>query len=139
MKMEINGIKREVIIMQAPQGSYYYDKDLWLPQFPLYIGMCEPMTEDEESYGDVLVCPISDGNGGYASITVNEVKNVLWPYDLIRVIRGYAKRRASDNLKEVVEAIMGMFEIHKTPISISTREYVNDVMNGNIKKITTKG
>ena len=135
MKLEINGIKREVQIIQAPQGSFCYD-DTGIINFPLFVAICEP-TEEELSWGDVLVCPIFDGNGGYAGITVNEVKNELWPFDLKRLIRGYAERRESDNLKEAVEDIMGMFEMHKTPISLSVREYVNDVMNGTITKIPT--
>lgn len=137
MKLEIDGIKREVQIIQAPQGSFCYDED-GLINFPLFVAICEP-TEEELSWGDVLVCPIFDGNGGYAGITVNEVKNELWPFDLKRLIKGYAERRESDNLKEVVEEIMGMFEMHKTPISLSAREYVSDVMNGIITKIPTNG
>lgn len=138
MKLEIDGIKREVQIIQAPQGSFCYDED-GLIEFPLFVAICEP-TEEELLWGwEVLVCPIFDGNGGYAGITVNEVKNELWPFDLKRLIRGYAERRESDNLKEVVEEIMGMFEMHKTPIPLPVRKYVDDVMNGIITKIPTNG
>ena len=137
MKLEIDGIKREVQIIQAPQGSFCYD-DEGIINFPLFVAICEP-TEEELSWGEVLVCPIFDVNGGYATITVNEVKNELWPFDLKRLIKGYAERRESDNLKEVAEEVMGMFEMHKTPISLNAREFVSDIMNGTITKIPTNG
>ena len=86
MKFKIGQLRREVQIMQAPQGSFCYD-DTGIINFPLFVAICEP-TEEELSWGDVLVCPIFDGNGGYAGITVNEVKNELWPFDLKRLIRG---------------------------------------------------
>ena len=140
MKLEVKGIKRDVIIMQAPQGSFYYDKDLWLPQFPTYIGMCEPMTEDEERYGDVIVFPIDGGyNGGYEGIEPQWIMNYVMIGVLQKLIKNYAFENECDNLKEAVEEIMDLFEIHKTPIPLPVRKYVNDVMNGTITKIPNNG
>ena len=140
MKLEINGIKREVQIMQAPQGSFYCDKDLWLPQFPIYIGMCEPMTKDEGNYGNVIIFPIYGGyNGGYECIEPQWVMYYVRLVVLHKLIPKYAFENECDHLKEAVEGLMDLFEIHKTPITLSVREYVNDVMNGTITKMPTNG
>ena len=140
MKIKVNGIKREVQIMQAPQGSFYCDKDSEEPLFPIYIGMCEPITEDEESYGNVLVFPIDGGyNGGYECTDPQWIMNDVMIGVLEKLIVNYAFENKCDNLKEAVERIMDLFEIHKTPIRLNVREYVDDVMNGTITKIPTNG
>lgn len=138
MKLEINGIKREVQIVQAPQGSFCCLEGLGLPAFPLFVCLCEAITEKETPYGKVLVCPIFDNNGGYGSIEVDEVKNELCPSDLKRLIINYTNSYEFDNLKDVLREIMYMFEIHKTPILQITKEYVKDVMDGIITEIPTE-
>ena len=142
MKLEINGIKREVQIMQAPQGSFYCDEGSEEPLFPMYIGMCEPITKDEEWYTSrrVLLVPIiGDYHKRYEGIEKINILNDLSLYDLQKLIKKYAFEYECDNLKEAVEEIMDMFEIHKTPITLRVRKYVDDVMNGIITKIPTNG
>lgn len=140
MRLKINGIKREVIIMQAPQGSFYYDEDLCEPQFPMYIGMCEPLTKEEETYGDVIVFPIDGGyNDGYECIEPKWILNHVSPDYLRRLLINYTSQIQCDNLKDAVEPLMNLFEIHKTPIPLPVRKYVDDVMNGIITKIPTNG
>lgn len=142
MKMEINGIKREVQIMQAPQGSYYCDEGSEEPLFPMYIGMCEPITKDEEWYtsrGVLLVPIIGNCYKPYEGIERIDILNDVSLYDLQELIPKYAFENECDNLKEVVEQLMDLFEIHKTPIRLSVRKYVSDVMNGTITKIPNNG
>ena len=140
MKLEIKGLKREVQIMQAPQGSYYYEEEDWRPQFPLYIGICEPITRDEEVYGNVIVFPIDGGyNNGYECIEPKWILNDVKLGYLDKMIVNYTVENSCDNLKEAVEQIMDMFEINKTPIPLCVREFVSDVMNGIITEIPTNG
>lgn len=138
MKLGINGIKREVQIVQAPQGSFCCLEGLGLPAFPLFVGLCEAITEEETPYGEVLVCPIFDAKGGYSSINVDEIKNELHLSDLKKLIINYANNYEFDSLKEIVEEIMYLFKIHKTPILHITEQYVQDVMNEVITEIPTE-
>lgn len=140
MKFKIGQLRREAQIMQAPQGSFYYDEYLWEPQFPMYIGICEPITDEETNYGNLIVFPI-DGryNKGYGCIEPICILNEVSIYDLQKLIVIYAIKNECDNLKEAVEEIMDLFEIHKTPIPLPVRKYVSDVMNGIITKIPTNG
>lgn len=132
MKLEINGIEREVQIVQAPQGAFCCLDELAFPSFPLFVGLCKAITDKETPYGEILTCPIFDCNGGYASINVDGVKNELELSDLEQFIKNYTVNFEFTSLKEVVEDIMYYFEIHKTPISKTTRNYVKRVMNGTI-------
>ena len=140
LELETHEIKRDVIVMQAPQGSYYYEEEIWKPQFPLYIGMCEPITREEEVYGNVIVFPIDGGgyNHGHECVAPRGIMNEVSLYYLRKFIADYAYENECDNLKEAVEEIMDMFEIHKTPIPLSVRKYVDDVMNGVITEIPTR-
>lgn len=138
MKLEINGIKREVQIVQAPQGSFCCSEGFGLPAFPLFVCLCEAITEKETPYGKVLVCPIFDSNGGYGSIEVDEVKNELRLSDLKKLITNYTDIYEFDTLKDVVREIMYMFELHRTPVLQTTKEYIQDVMNGIITEIPTE-
>ena len=132
MKLEINGIEREVQIVQAPQGAFCCLDELAFPSFPLFVGLCKAITDKETPYGEILICPIFDCNGGYASINVDEVKNELELSDLEQFIKNYTVNFEFTSLKEVVEGIMYYFEIHKTPISKMARDYVKRVMDGTI-------
>lgn len=132
MKLEINGIEREVQIVQAPQGAFCCLDELAFPSFPLFVGLCKAITDKETPYGEILICPIFDCNEGYASINVDEVKNELELSDLEQFIKNYTVNFEFTSLKEVVEDIMYYFEIHKTPISKMARDYVKRVMDGTI-------
>lgn len=132
MKLEINGIEREVQIVQVPQGAFCCLDELAFPSFPLFVGLCKAITDKETPYGKILICPIFDCNGGYASINVDEVKNELELSDLKQFIKNYAVNFEFTSLKDVVEDIMYYFEIHKTPISKMARDYVKRVMDGSV-------
>ena len=132
MKLKINDIEREVQIVQAPQGAFCCLDELAYPAFPLFVGLCKAITKEETSYGDILMFPIFDGNFGYASISVDDVKNELELSDLKQFIKNYTVNYEYTSLKEVVEEIMYYFEIHKTPISKMAHDYVKRVMNGEI-------
>lgn len=45
MKLEINGIEREVQIVQAPQGAFCCLDELAFPSFPLFVGLCKAITD----------------------------------------------------------------------------------------------
>ena len=137
MKLKINDIEREVQIVQAPQGAFCCLDELALPSFPLFVGLCKAITDKETPYGEVLVCPIFDNNEGYASINVDEVKNELYVSDLKKLIRNYSVNFEYDSLKEIVESIMYDFNIHKTPITIGARKFIEKVMDGTITDIPT--
>lgn len=132
MKLKINDIEREVQIVQAPQGAFCCLDELAFPSFPLFVGLCKAITDKETPYGEILICPIFDCNGGYASINVDEVKNELELSDLEQFIKNYTVNFEFTSLKEVVEDIMYYFEIHKTPISKMARDYVKRVMDGSV-------
>lgn len=132
MKLKINGIEREVQIVQAPQGAFCCLDELAYPAFPLFVGLCKAITKEETSYGDILMFPIFDGNFGYASISVDDVKNELILQDLEQFITNYAINYEYRPLKDVVHDIMYNFYTHKTPISEATRAYVKRVMDGTI-------
>ena len=53
------------------------------------------------------------------------------------MIRNYSVNFEYDSLKEIVESIMYDFNIHKTPITIGARKFIEKVMDGTITDIPT--
>lgn len=133
MRLCINGIERSVQVIPAPQFSYCISDDSCFPMFPLFVGVCEAYGREKE-LGSILMCPIFDNNSGYASISVNEIKNEVTRGDVKRCILNYHEIAGSDSLKKCVEVIMPLFAARNIPVLPSAQDYIEDIMEGLISE-----
>lgn len=110
MKIEINGIKREVQIMPAPSKCFCIFEECCTPSYPIYVGICEAITKEEVECGNILICPICSNNGGYEDVSAPaEVKNNVGVYDIVtlyknnRIYGGYDSDSKEDLLSYIIE------------------------------------
>ena len=122
MKIEINGARRELQIMPAPSKCFCVLEECCFPVFPIYVGICEAITEDEKACGNILICPIFSNNGGYEDVGPAEVKNEVQINDIVTL---YKNRRIyyecdGASKEEILSGIIKNFEIYdfKIPYSV---------------------
>lgn len=132
MKVKINGIEREVQIVQAPKGAFCCLEGLASPSFPLFVCFCEAITDEETNCGDILICPIFDFNLGYSCVSAEEVKIEVYLCDLILLLKNYCSVYGEVPLRKAVKCIMDDFKSHGTIISEGVNNYVAAVMSGSI-------
>ena len=118
MKIEINGIKREVQIMPAPSKCFCIFEECCTPSYPIYVGICEAITKEEVECGNILICPIFSNNGGYENVYPGLVKNEVLSNDILTL---YKNRRMyykyDDSEEEMLSDIIECFEMHDFKIS----------------------
>lgn len=123
MRIKIDDQYRDVCILPAPKGSFFLTEEC-SPQFPNFVALTEPIG-DESSYGDIVICPITDYNGGHASCSINELHNELTP-GLLKTAIEYAEVAFGEETTEtgIINRLMDGFEAHGTPILKFTRDWI---------------
>lgn len=110
MKAKINNILREITIVPVQKGGFCVSEGLCFPWFPLFCAICEAITEEEKACGDVLICPISDSNGGHGSIEVEEIKNEVSWEDIYTCICNYEENLGLE--EDSINIIVDSFRYH---------------------------
>lgn len=124
MRIKIDDQYRDACILPAPKGSFLLNDGF--PHFPNLVALTEPIG-DESAFGDIVVCPITDYNGGYAAVRITELYNDIDPYTLMKAIKD-VKREVDDNMTEteIINDLIESFEAHGTPILKATRMWVEN-------------
>lgn len=133
MRIEINGIEREVLIAQAPKGSFVTGDGLMYPMYPLFVAFCEPVNE-ECDFGNILVCPIIDLNGGYASCYIDELSNEFDNSNLKSCISAWMENYEV-GLRDAIENIMENLSFHEIAINPKCIDTIKKIRNGEITSI----
>ena len=133
MKIEINGIEREVLISQAPKGSFIIQEELSLPIYPAFVAFCQPIGE-EKGYGNILVCPITDFNGGYASCGIDELCTEFEPKHLKSCVKGWMDNYEG-TLRDAVEKITTDLYDHDVFVTSKCIDIIEKIKNGEITNI----
>ena len=133
MKIEINGIEREVLIAQAPKSSFVIQEGLMSPIYPAFVAFCQP-TNEEKSYGNILVCPIIDFNGGYASCEIDELYTEFDTNHLKSCIKGWMDNYQG-NLRDAVDYVTTDINDHDVFVTEVCCDIIDKIRNGEIKSI----
>lgn len=133
MKIEINGIEREVLIAQAPKNSFVIQEGLMSPIYPAFVAFCPP-TNEEKGFGNILVCPIIDFNGGYASCGIDELYTEFNTNHLKSCIKGWMDNYEG-NLCEAVDYVTTDINCHDVFVTELCCDIIDKIRNGEIKSI----
>ena len=133
MRIEINGIEREVLIAQAPQSSFVIQEGLMSPIYPAFVAFCQPIG-DEKKYGNILVCPITDFNGGYASCGIDELCTEFEPKHLKSCISGWMDNYEV-TLRDAVDYITTDINNHDVFVTEACCDVINKIENGEITSL----
>lgn len=133
MRIEINGIEREVLIAQAPKGSFFISEGCMFPIYPMFVAFCKPVNE-ECGFGNILVCPIIDFNGGYASCYINELSKEFNNYNLKSCISAWMENYEC-SMNDAVEGIMEDLSEHEIKITSRCINTIEKIRNGEITNI----
>lgn len=134
IKAKINNIVREITIVPVQKGGYCVSEDACFPWFPLFCAICESITEEEKMCGDILICPICDFNGGYASLSVEEIKNEVSFRDICKCAINLEEEYGND--EDAINCIVKEFkkhgyEIEDWMIEKAKEEYETERKNSN--------
>ena len=133
MRIEINGVEREVLIAQAPKSSFVIQEGLMFPIYPTFVAFCQPVGE-EKSYGNILVCPIIDFNGGYASCGIDELHTEFESTHLKSCVKGWMDNYRG-NLRAAVDEITIDINNHEVFVTEECCDIINKIENGEITDI----
>ena len=125
MKIEIDKIERECQICTPQRGAFcIYDIEEGCYGFPDLIAVAPAITEKERACGNIVVCPIQCGNGGYEMATPDTIHNYLSLATLRELIKGHMNVFEGD-LEWSAELIIDDFQGHGTYIVKDAREYIS--------------
>lgn len=133
MRIEINGIEREVLIAQAPKGSFFISEGCAFPLYPMFVAFCKPVNEECE-FGNILVCPIIDLNDGYASCSISELSNEFNRSNLKSCISEWMEIYEG-GLCDAVGDIMEDLSFHEIAITPKCIDTIKKISKGEITSI----
>lgn len=117
MKIRIDDIERDCVIMPAPPKSFYIMPQDGLYGFPLYVAISSDLTEYEASCGDIIVAPINCGNYGVEPVASAEIHTFLYVGYFAKLAENYFKEGYVDTtLKEAAEFLLQDFIAHDIPM-----------------------
>ena len=99
----------------------------------MFVAFCKPVNE-ECSFGNILVCPIIDFNGGYASCYINELSKEFNNYNLKSCISAWMENYEC-SMNDAVEDIMEDLSEHEIKITSRCINTIEKIRNGEITNI----
>ena len=128
MRVTINNIERECQVCTPQRGTY----QIAIPEegticFPDLLLVAPAITEDEKPYGDIIVCPIMICNGGYESVSPDNVHTYLNIWTLKMIINNYNLVMYDGKAPvESAEYFINRFVQYGTVLSDDVKRYIDN-------------